>query len=127
MNGYVHEYGIPMIRIFRYAPSAVRAPAATREGLFEVTTIRTKLEQLLAGEAALASTDAASAKRRSTQAVEIGVAALIGAACLLILFGLFVVRGSPPRSDRSRSARATSRPATSPPGCRRAARPRSER
>ena len=93
VNGYVNDYGTPIIRIFRSSPSAVRAPAATREGLYEVTTIRAQLERLLSGEAALASTDAASAKQRSTRAVEIGIAALSGAACLLILFGLFVVRG----------------------------------
>ncbi len=93
VRAYVNEYGIPLIKIFRFDPSAARAPVATREGLYEVTTIRTQLEQLLSGEAALASTDAASAKSRSTQAVEIGIAALCGTACLLILFGLFVVRG----------------------------------
>jgi signal transduction histidine kinase len=58
-----------------------------------VTVIRSRLEGLLVDEAALASTDASSAKSRSTQAVEVGIAALSGAACLLILFGLFVVRG----------------------------------
>ena len=80
VRAYVNEYGIPLIKIFRFDPSAARAPVATREGLYEVTTIRTQLEQLLSGEAALASTDAASAKSRSTQAVEIGIAALCGTA-----------------------------------------------
>ena len=127
VNAYVNEYGIPLIKIFRFHPSAARAPVATREGLFQVTTIRAQLERLLAGEAALASTDAASAKHRSTQAVEIGIAALSGAAYLLILFGVFVVRGIAAPVDRWRPARATSPRATSRPGCRNAAPPRSSR
>ena len=93
VDAYVNDYGVPLINIFRIDPSVARRPLATGEGLFQVTSIRAELERLLAGEAALASTDAASAKSRSTQAVEIGIAALCGTACLLILFGLFVVRG----------------------------------
>ncbi len=93
VRAYVNEYGLPLINIFHFDPSAARAPVATREGLYQVTSIRSRLERLLAGEAVLASNDAATAKRDSTMAVEIGVAALSGGACLLVLFGLFVVRG----------------------------------
>ena len=59
-----------------------------------MTSIRTRLERLLAGEAALASTDSATAKRRSTMAVrDRRRGPQRSQPCLLILFGLFVVRG----------------------------------
>jgi signal transduction histidine kinase len=93
VRSYVDEYGLPLIAIFRVDPSAARAPVATREGLYQVDSIRSQLERLLTIEAALASRDSSSAKHEATQAVEVGVAALTIAACLLFLYGLFMARG----------------------------------
>jgi signal transduction histidine kinase len=93
IGAYVSEYGVPLIRIFRVSPRAAEAPVATSEGLFRLNTIRVRLDGLLAGEAALASTQAAAAKRQAGQAVWGGVAALSAAAGLLLAYGLFVARG----------------------------------
>jgi signal transduction histidine kinase len=93
VRAYVAEYGLPLIAIYRISPAAARAPVATREGLFRVDSIRTRLERLLSEEAALASTETASAKHESSEAVVIGISALSGAAGLLLLYGLFLARG----------------------------------
>ena len=93
VRAYVADYGLPLITISRIDPAAARAPVATREGLFRVNSIRTRLDGLLSEEAALASTETASAKHESSQAVVIGISALSGAAGLLLLYGLFLARG----------------------------------
>jgi signal transduction histidine kinase len=92
INAYVSEYGLPLITIFHVDPRAARAPVATREGLFRISAIRSHLDSLLTGEAALASADSASARREARRAEMIGIAALVAAAGLLVLFGVFVAR-----------------------------------
>jgi signal transduction histidine kinase len=106
-NAYVTEYGEPLIAIYKVSPPAARAPVATREGLFRIDTIRTGLARLLAGEAALASSDSSSAKGMATRAVNAGLAALVGAALLLVGFGVFLVRGitGPARSVAAGASR----------------------
>jgi signal transduction histidine kinase len=93
VRGYIREYGVPLIGIFHDQPSAARSPLATREGLRRITAIRSRFDHLLASEAALASADTASAKRETSQAVEFAIAAMIGAAGLLALYGIFLARG----------------------------------
>ncbi len=90
---YVQEYGMPLIAIFRDRPAIARSPVATQEGLRQLTAIRAKFEQLLAGEATLASADTTSAERQASEAVEIGVAAVVATAGLLALYGIFLARG----------------------------------
>jgi signal transduction histidine kinase len=90
---YVGEYGVPLIAITRVDVRAARAPVATKEGLFRISTIRNRLSHLLASEDELASERTASAKRESTRAVRLGIAALGGAAALLLLFGIFLAKG----------------------------------
>jgi signal transduction histidine kinase len=93
IHSYVAEYGRPLIRIFRLQAAAARAPVATGEGVFWTDAIRTQLSRLVASEAADASADAVSAKREADRAVMIGIAALAGAAVLLTLYCVFIVRG----------------------------------
>ena len=89
---YVAEYGLPLIAIFHDRPAVARSPVATQEGIRELSAIRAGFDQLLAAEAALASTNTASAKREASEAVEIGIAALVAAAGLLALYGIFLAR-----------------------------------
>jgi signal transduction histidine kinase len=93
IEAYIREYGAPLIAIYQVKPSAARAPVATQEGLFRVTAIRGRFDNLLDGETALASADTAKAKHKAIEAVEIGIAALVGAAGLLALYGIFLARG----------------------------------
>ncbi len=93
IEDYIREYGDPLIAIYQEEPEAARSPVATQEGLFRITSIRGQFDNLLGGEAALASADTAGAKREAIAAVEIGVAALAGAAGLLALYGIFLARG----------------------------------
>jgi signal transduction histidine kinase len=93
IHAYIGEYGVPLIGIYNIQPSAARAPVATRAGVTRINGIRTSFSSLLAGEAALASADTASAERETSRAEEIGIGALGVAAGLLALFGLLVVRG----------------------------------
>jgi len=92
-RAYVTDYGVNLIRIFNVDPAAARAPVATREGIGRIDAIRSGLTNLLANEDNLASQSEASAKREASRAITSGIAALIMAAALLILFGIFVAHG----------------------------------
>jgi signal transduction histidine kinase len=89
---YVSEYGAPLMGIYRISPRAARSPVATREGAFQIDTIRSRLDGMLKSEAALASADARKSKHAANRAVRIGIAALGVAAGLLALYALFLVR-----------------------------------
>jgi signal transduction histidine kinase len=93
IQAYVSEYGVPLIGIARVSPEAARAPVATTEGLTRINGIRARFTKLLAGEDALASQRAASAKHEASRAVRIGIATLIATGALLALFGIFLARG----------------------------------
>jgi signal transduction histidine kinase len=106
VEGYVSEYGVPLIAIGRVSPEAARAPVATKEGLLRINSIRSRLGQLLASEDQLASARDASAKRGAARAVRLGVAALAATGGLLLLFGTFLARGIA-RPVREVAARAS--------------------
>ena len=92
-HAYVNDYGVPLIAIFKVSREVARSADATREGIGRINAIRGGLTDLLAGEDALASQSEASAKREATRAITSGIAALIMAAALLLLFGIFVAHG----------------------------------
>jgi signal transduction histidine kinase len=89
---YESDYGEPLIAIARESPAAARSPVATSEGERRIALIRRRLTGLLAVENARASASAASAKRESARARELGVAGLAVSAVLIMLFGLFLAR-----------------------------------
>jgi signal transduction histidine kinase len=93
IEAYVSEYGVPVLGIARVSPEAARAPVVTTEGLTRINGIRARFTKLLAGEDALASRRAASAKHEAGQAVRIGIATLVATGGLLALFGIFLARG----------------------------------
>ena len=93
IHAYIDEYGLPLIAIARISTSAARSPVATREGLIRIGSIRNHLSRLLSDEDSLAAQYAASAKLEAARAVRIGVGALIAAAGLLVVFGVFLARG----------------------------------
>jgi signal transduction histidine kinase len=93
IGAYVSDYGEPVVRIYRMSPKAARSPVATREGAFQIDTIRAQLDSLLTREAAVASADAAKSRHEAAQAVQVGIAALVVAAGVLALYALFLVRG----------------------------------
>jgi signal transduction histidine kinase len=93
IHAYVSDYGEPVVRIYRMSPKAARSPVATREGAFQIDTIRGRLDGLLTNEARVASADAATSRHEAAQAVQIGIAALVVAAAVLALYALFLVRG----------------------------------
>ena len=128
VRAYVNEYGIPLIRIFRFDPSAARAPVATREGAVRGDDDPHPARAAARGRGGARLDrrrlrEAAAPPRRSRSGSPPSAAPPACSSCS----GSSSCAGSPPRSGRSRSAPATSRPATSRPACRRAARPRSER
>jgi signal transduction histidine kinase len=92
-HAYVTDYGVNMIRIFNVSPAVARQTEATQEGIGRIDTIRRSLTDLLAGEDSLVSAREASAKREASRAVSSGIAALVLAAALLVLFGIFVAHG----------------------------------
>jgi signal transduction histidine kinase len=92
-QSYVTDYGVNLIGVFNVSPAAARQPDATREGIRQITAIRSGLAALLSGEDNLASASEASAKREASRAVTSAIAALILAAALLLLFGIFVAHG----------------------------------
>jgi len=92
IHGYVSEYGLPLIRIAGLSPVAARSADATGEGDRRITSIRSRLDRLLATEGARAASDAASAQREANRAVPIAAGALAAAIGLLLLYGLFVAR-----------------------------------
>jgi signal transduction histidine kinase len=93
IHAYIGEYGLPLIAIAHISPNAARSGVATRDGLLRIGSIRDHLSRLLADEDSLAAAYGASAKREAARAVRIGVAALVAAAGLLVLFGVFLARG----------------------------------
>ncbi|HEY4347398.1 MAG TPA: ATP-binding protein [Gaiellaceae bacterium] len=93
IHAYIDEYGLPLIQIARVRPDVPRSHVASQEGFRRINTIRRALTNLLSDDDTLASADAAAAKVESTEAVRIGVAALVAAAGLLALFGIFIARG----------------------------------
>jgi signal transduction histidine kinase len=92
-HNYVNDYGVPLIAIYKVSPAVARQPEATQEGIRQITAIRGGLSDLLAAEDRLASQSEQSAKREASRAITSGIAALIMAAALLILFGIFVAHG----------------------------------
>lgn len=93
VHSYVSDYGTPVIAIRRISPAAARAPVVTREGLFRIDAIRSKLAGLIASEDTLAATRSYSARRDAGRAATVGFAALGIAAALFVLFGMFLARG----------------------------------
>jgi signal transduction histidine kinase len=92
IHGYVTEYGLPLIAIARLSPEAARSPVATREGVSRITTIRGRLDRLLATEGAQATAEGASAQSESERALPIAVGALVAAGGLLVLYAIFLTR-----------------------------------
>jgi signal transduction histidine kinase len=92
-TAYVNDYGVPLIPIFNVNPKVARSSDLARQGLYYINTIRGDLSNLLAGEDRSASEREAIAKREASRAVSSGIAALILAASLLLLFGIFVAHG----------------------------------
>jgi signal transduction histidine kinase len=92
IHGYVLEYGLPLIRILGLSPTAARSADATREGDIRITSIRSRLDRLLATEGAQAASDAFSAQHEANRAVPIAAGALAAAVGLLLLYGLFLAR-----------------------------------
>ena len=92
-HSYVTEYGLPFIDIYKVSPDTARSADATREGARRISQIRQELTALLASEDNLASARAASAKREAAQAVSVGIAALVLAALLLLVFAVFLAHG----------------------------------
>jgi signal transduction histidine kinase len=92
-SAYATDYGEPLIGIFRVNREVARSPDLTRTGIDRINTIRRGLTDLLTGEDNLASASEASAKREASRAVTSAIAALVLAAALLLLFGIFVAHG----------------------------------
>ena len=90
---YVQYYGLPLMAIFKVSPQVARAPDTTREGIRQISVIRGGLSDLLANEDRIASQSEGSAKREATRAITSAIAALVLAAALLVLFGIFVAHG----------------------------------
>jgi signal transduction histidine kinase len=92
IDSYVNEYGEPLIKIALESPSAARSPVASGEGLTRIGQIRRSLASLLASEDRLASEHAAHARKRSNQAVLIGIVALSASCVVLLLVLGYLIR-----------------------------------
>jgi signal transduction histidine kinase len=87
VNSYVTDYGAPIIAIAIESPAAAQQSVVSTEGLTRIGSIRRGLATLLAREDRIASEHASQARKRSNQAVLIGVIAL-GASCVVLLLVL---------------------------------------
>ena len=82
---YVNDYGELLISIAIESPSAAQSAVSTTEGLTRIGQIRRGLALLLSREDKLASSHASSARGRASQAVLIGIVALVASAVVLLL------------------------------------------
>jgi signal transduction histidine kinase len=92
IDSYVTDYGEPLIAIALESPTAARSPAASQEGLTRIGQIRRGLASLLAREDRIASQHAAQARKRSNQAVLIGIVALSASCVVLLLVLGYLIR-----------------------------------
>lgn len=92
IDSYVTDYGEPLIAIALESPTAARSPAASQEGLTRIGQIRRNLAALLAREDRIASQHAAHARKRSNQAVLIGIVALSASCVVLLLVLGYLIR-----------------------------------
>jgi signal transduction histidine kinase len=87
IGAFVSDYGEPLILIAQESPAAAQSPVASSEGLTRIGQIRRGLALLLSREDRIASSHAASARGRASDAVLVGVIAL-GASCIVLLLAL---------------------------------------
>jgi signal transduction histidine kinase len=92
IRDYVNLYGEPLISIAIESPAAALSPVTTSEGLTRIGQIRRGLALLLSREDKLASSHASSARGRASQAVLVGVIALVGSAIVLLLVLGYLIR-----------------------------------
>jgi signal transduction histidine kinase len=92
VGSYVSDYGVPLIAIAHVNPDAARSPVATREGLLRTGQVRQLLSRVLADEDRLVASRASQASQQVDRAVAVGAAALGGAAVLVVVIALFLVR-----------------------------------
>ena len=89
---YVRDYLEPLVAIARFQPLAANTPIATREGRLRTDEIRARFRRFLATEAEEAAASTRAAERRSTRAIRVGAAAVIGSIALIGLFGIYLAR-----------------------------------
>jgi len=87
IDAFVNEWGEPLIQIARESPAAAQSPVASSENLTRIGQIRRGLALLLSREDRIASSHAAHARGRASDAVLVGVIAL-GASCVVLLLVL---------------------------------------
>ena len=92
INGYVVDYGLPLLEIVQENPAAARSPAATAEGKQRTDAIRALFRNFLQAENARAAASASNADDRSNLAIALGISGLFASAGLIILFGLLQAR-----------------------------------
>lgn len=93
VQGYVTDYGAPLVAITKISPAAARASVATAEGRRRFEAIRSRLSRVLDHEDVLAKRRVASAKSQAHDAIELGLGALGVCAVLILLFGADLARG----------------------------------
>ena len=100
---YVRDYLTPLVAIARVDRRAANTPIATREGRLRTDEIRALFRRFLAVEAQEAAASTRAAERRSTRAIRVGAAAVIGSIALIALFGIYLARsiGRPVRAVAS--------------------------
>ncbi len=92
IEAYVRDYAVPLVAIARRDPAAARASVATAEGRLRLNEIRSRLGRILKVEDAVAARQSRSARRESSRAIKIGIAALGATALFIFLFGVYLAR-----------------------------------
>jgi signal transduction histidine kinase len=92
IRAYITDYVVPLIAIARQNPPAARAPLAFIEGRRRLDAIRAGFTAFLRAEDREASRSAATASRRSRQAIALGIGGLVLSTFLIVGVGLYLAR-----------------------------------
>jgi signal transduction histidine kinase len=92
IDDYVNDYAIPVVKLARLTPAAIRTDVVKSEGTLRIDMIRDRFASFLAAENTLASARTSSAQRRSDEAIALAIAGLIASAILITGFGLYLAR-----------------------------------
>jgi signal transduction histidine kinase len=92
IRGYELDYTVPLVDFVRTAPEIVATPLATAEGEERLSDVRSRFDEFLVIEDALAAEIAGRADGRADLAIAFGLAALSTTGLLIVLFGVYLSR-----------------------------------
>jgi signal transduction histidine kinase len=92
ISQYREEYVAPVLGLAKDHQLGAAKDAAQEEGTFRIDQIQRDFKSLIDFQERLADSRKQSADAKTTHAIELGVAGLIGSTILILLFGLYLSR-----------------------------------